>query len=157
MTGRGRGAPAGQGARAAGDQERAAARRAVRRPVLVELASAVLVVGGVLNLIISIDVLLRLADRGEQIGPYTAVTIALAISVLGLGLLIRFGRAWLVTVNVAAVLGFLELTSGSVVGLLLGALDVVVVLALVRERPWFEWSKRERELAAADRAAARRA
>lgn len=125
--------------------------------MLVELASAVLVVGGVLNLIISIDVLLRLADRGEQIGPYTAITIGLAIAVLGLGLLIRYGRAWLVAVNAAAVLAFLELISGSVVGLLLGALDVAVVLALVLERPWFEWSARERDVAAGDRAAARRA
>lgn len=157
MTGRGREARADPRDPATGDQERAAARRARRRPVLVELASAVLVVGGVLNLIISIDVLLRLADRGEQIGPYTVITIGLAIAVLGLGLLIRYGRAWLVAVNVAAVLAFLELVSGSVVGLLLGALDVIVVLSLVRERPWFEWSARERVEAAGDRAAARRA
>ena len=125
--------------------------------MLVELASALLVVGGVLNLIISVDVLMRLAERGEAIAAHTATTIALGIVTLGLGLAIRYGRAWLIAVNVTAILGFLELISGSIVGLLFGALDVAVVLALMRERSWFEWSAGERVLAASERAAARRA
>ena len=157
MTTRGRDGPRDTGEPAAGDQEPAAARRAWRRPVLVELASALLVVGGLLNLVISVDVLMRLAERGESIAAHTAITIALGITTLSLGLAVRYGRAWLIAINVAAVLGFLELISGSVVGLLFGGLDVAVVLALVRERPWFEWSARERTLAASERAAGRRA
>ncbi len=157
MTSRSREALPGQDGPATGDQESGAERRAWRRPVFVELASALLVVGGILNLVISTDVLMRLADRGESIAGHTAVTIVLGIATLGLGLAIRYGRAWLLAVNLTAVLGFLELISGSVVGLLFGGLDVAVVLVLIRERPWFEWSGRERELAAADRRAARRA
>jgi hypothetical protein len=45
-----------------------------------------------------------------------------------------------VAVNVAAVAGFLELTSGSAQGILFGVLDVAVVLILMRHRPWFHWS-----------------
>jgi hypothetical protein len=48
------------------------------------------------------------------------------------------------TLNVAAVLGFLELLSGTPVGLLFGGFDVVVVLALARERPWFDEKALER-------------
>ena len=157
MTGGGRGAQAGQDGPASGDQEAGAARRAWRRPVLVELASALLVVGAVLNLVLSLDVLMRLAERSESIAAHTVTTIALAIATLGLGVAIRYGRGWLLAVNLVAVLGFLELISGSIVGLLFGALDVFVVLALIRERPWFEWSARERATEASERTAARRA
>ncbi len=124
---------------------------------MVELASALLVVGGVLNLVISTDVLMRLSERGESVAGHTVVTIALGIITIGLGFAIRSGRGWLLAVNVAAVLGFLELLSGSVVGLLFGALDVAVVLMLIRERPWFEWSALERAQVAEERRTARRA
>jgi hypothetical protein len=135
---------------AAGDQQPAAARAARRRPVLVEIAAALLIVGGAINLLISVDVLIRLAQQGSEIGLLTAITIALGISTFGLGLAVRYGRAWLIAVNVAAVLGFLELLSGTTIGLLFGSLDVLVVLALARERPWFEWEAlRRAELARA--------
>lgn len=122
-----------------------APRKAFRpRPVLVELASAILVVGGAINLLLSVDVLMRLAQQGTDILPLTGITIALSTLVLALGLGVRFGRLWLVTVNIVAVLGFLELLSQTPIGTLFGVLDVFVVLALVRERPWFEWSALER-------------
>jgi hypothetical protein len=108
-----------------------------RRPVLVELASALLIVGGALNLLISIQVLATLGERGDEIGPLTLVTIALATATLVLGVLVRFGRAWLVAINVVAVVAFLELTSGSPIGLLFGGVDTFVVVALLIERPWF--------------------
>ena len=107
------------------------------RPILVELASAILIVGGALNLLISIQVLARLGTQGSEIGMLTFATVALAVATIALGLLVRYGRAWLVAVNVVAVVAFLELISGNPVGLLLGAIDTFVVLALVRERPWF--------------------
>ena len=112
--------------------------------MLVELASAILVIGGAINLLLSVDVLVRLAQQGNDIGPLTLITIALATLVLALGLAVRFGRAWLVTVNIVAVLGFLELLSQTSIGLFFGVLDVLVVLALVRERPWFDWSRLQR-------------
>ena len=108
-----------------------------RRPVLVELASAVLVVSGALNLLISIQVLATLGNQANDVGLLTLLTVALAVATIALGLLVRYGHAWLVAINVVAVVAFLELISGSPVGLLLGALDTFVVLALVRERPWF--------------------
>jgi hypothetical protein len=114
------------------------------RPVLVELASAVLVVGAAMNLLISIDGLIGLAQTGGDIAIPTIITVAVATLTLGLGLAVRFGRLWLLTVNVMAVIGFLELLSQTSIGLLFGGLDVFVVLALVRERPWFVWSARQR-------------
>jgi hypothetical protein len=38
--------------------------------------------------------------------------------------------------------------SGTSIGLLFGVLDVFVVVALLRERPWFEWSALQRAQAA---------
>ncbi len=122
-----------------------APRKAFRpRPILVELASALLVVGSIFNLLISIDGLVLFAQDGGDISLATIITIALGTLTLGLGLAVRFARAWLLTVNVVAVIGFLELLSQTPIGLLFGALDVIVVLALFRERPWFEWSALER-------------
>jgi hypothetical protein len=116
-----------------------------RRPVLVELASALLIVGGALTLLISIQVAATLGTQGEEVGALTLITVALAAATFVLGLLVRYGRAWLLTINVVAVIAFLELTSGSSVGLFLGALDTFVVLALVRERPWFAETPAEPE------------
>jgi hypothetical protein len=127
------------------DQAPAAQRRAFHpRPVLVELASAILVVGAAINLLISVDGLVGLAQTGSDIGVPTVITIAVATLTLSLGLATRFGRAWLLTVNVMAVIGFLELLSGTSIGLLFGVLDAFVVVALLRERPWFEWSALQR-------------
>lgn len=123
----------------------AAAERPHRpRPVLVEIASALLVVEGAVNLLFSIQVLMNLAKAGEPIELLTVISIALATLNLALGLAVRTGRGWLVTVNIVAVLGFLELLSSTPVGIFFGALDVLVVLALVRERPWFEEKAIER-------------
>ena len=126
------------------DQAPAKPRAFHPRPVLVELASAVLVVGAAVNLLISVDGLVAFASAGGDIGIPTVITIVVATFTLALGLAVRFGRLWLLTVNVMAVIGFLELLSQTSVGLLFGVLDVFVVLALVRERPWFEWSARRR-------------
>ena len=115
------------------------------RPVLVELASAVLIVSGAMNLLISIQVLATLGQGGAEIGPLTIITIVLAAVTLLLGILVRYGHAWLVAVNVVAVVAFLELTSGSPVGLLFGAVDTFFVFALLRERPWFAEASRQPE------------
>jgi hypothetical protein len=132
-----------------GDQAPPTAPRAFHpRPVLVELASAILVVGAAVNLLISVDGLVGLAQSGGDIAIPTLITIAVATVTLGLGLATRFGRAWLLTVNVMAVIGFLELLSGTSIGLLFGVLDAFVVVALLRERPWFEWSALQRAAAA---------
>jgi hypothetical protein len=133
------------GTHAPASPEAPATPAARRRPVLVELASAVLVVSGALNLLISIQVLATLGNQGSDVGLLTLLTVALAVATIALGLLVRYGHAWLVAINVVAVVAFLELISGSPVGLLLGAVDTFVVLALVRERPWFVEHAPERE------------
>jgi hypothetical protein len=115
-----------------------------QRPILIELASALLVVGGAVNVLLSVDVLARIAQQGTGIGLLTVLTIVLNTTILALGVLVRMGRAWLVAVNVVAVLGFLELISGTTLGLVFGAIDVLIVLALVHERPWFEASAAQR-------------
>jgi hypothetical protein len=107
------------------------------RPVLVELAAAVLVVGGALSFLTSIEAVAAMASRGGVDGSVALATLAIgALSVI-LGVFLRTGRAWLIGVNAVAIAGFLELTSGTVVGLVYGALDVFVVLALVATRDWF--------------------
>ncbi len=144
MTGRRGSQPGGSGEPPVADQAPAPPRAFHPRPILVELASAILVVGAAVNLLISVDGLVHAAQAGDDLGVPTVITIAVATVTLALGLAARVGRAWLVTVNVMAVIGFLELLSATSIGLLFGALDVFVVLALVRERPWFEWSARQR-------------
>ena len=114
--------------------------RRPRRPPLVELAAAILVVNGGLSAITSLEVVARLADQGTASAPIALLSLAIGIGSLVLGILVRYGAAWLVAVNVAAVAGFLEISSWTALGLLFGILDVVVVLALFRERPWFTWS-----------------
>lgn len=110
------------------------------RPALVELAAALLIVGGALSTIASLMVLARMSDQGDDPGLVTALSLGLGVAGIVLGLLTRVGRAWLVTVNVVAVMGFLELVSFTPAGLLLGATDVFVVLVLVANRPWFYWA-----------------
>jgi hypothetical protein len=48
-------------------------------------------------------------------------------------------------VNYVAVAGFLELTSGLPQGWLYGALDVLVVVILLAQRPWFAWTPEQED------------
>ena len=115
------------------------ARERPPRPVLVELAAAIVVVGGALSLLQSVDVVMRLGEQGAISDSLAVLDLLIAVGSIVLGVLIRVGRAWLVAINVLAVAGFLELTSGSAVGFLTGGLDVFVVIVLMLERPWFSW------------------
>jgi hypothetical protein len=110
------------------------------RPVAVELASAMMVVSGLISVLTSIESTASLAARDQASLPLAALSLVLGIGFVILGVLVRRGSAWLVAVNVAAVAGFLELSSGSAQGILFGALDVLVVLILMRQRPWFHGS-----------------
>jgi hypothetical protein len=107
--------------------------------VLVEVASAILVVGGLISILNSLDVVLRLAEAGPGVEPLALLTLGIGIASVVLGILTRYGRAWLVTLNAVAIAAFLELTSGTIVGLLFGGLDAFVVVVLLLHRPWFAW------------------
>jgi hypothetical protein len=108
--------------------------------VLVELASAILVVGGLVGILNSIEVAMRLAEAGPGVEPIAGLTLGIGLVSVVLGILTRYGRAWLVTLNVVAIAAFLELTSGAMTGLLFGGLDVFVVVVLLLHRPWFAWT-----------------
>ncbi len=109
------------------------------RPAAVEFAAAVLVVGGFVSILGSIQTIAQLSSNGSPVDGLAPLTIGIGLGLMILGLLVRSGRAWLVAINVVAIVGFLELTSASIAGIVLGTLDVLVVLALAAERPWFQW------------------
>lgn len=113
------------------------------RPWLIELGAAILIVGGVLGAIGAIG---GAASLPPGTGLLVGATVALNVATIAVGILIRTGRWWIVALNFVAVLGFLDLTaaSASPLALLLGILDVVVVLILLVNRPWFEARGRAR-------------
>ncbi len=115
-----------------------------RRPVSIEIAAAILIVGALTAVV---GTLLSAASGGTAASdpgarPIVALILALNVLTVIVGFLVRTGRAWLVCINVAAVLVFLELTAipgGSALAGLLAALDGFVFVTLARQRPWFDW------------------
>lgn len=120
------------------------------RPGAVELAGAILIVSGVLGLIGAIGAASGLPSGTE---PILVITVVLNLGSVAVGLLARFGRAWLVAVNYVAVLGFLDLSAGAGSGLalLLGVADVIVVIILLLNKPWFDAMRRMRRRIERDR------
>ncbi len=114
------------------------------RPAAVELAAAILIVIGVLGLIGTIG---AIPDLPAGLGQIVILTAALNVGALVIGLLVRVGRAWLVAVNYVAVLGFLDLTGAPTSGfaLILGIADVIVVIILLLQKPWFDAMRRMRD------------
>jgi hypothetical protein len=107
-----------------------------RRPGTVELAAALLIVSGILQLIGAIGAASFLPAGSEAV---LFGSIAINIATIAAGVLIRSGRLWLLVVNYVAVLGFLDLlrSGSSPVALMLAIADIVVVVILVQNRPWF--------------------
>lgn len=106
------------------------------RPGAVELAAALLIIGGILQLVGAIGAASSLPAGSEVV---LFGSIAIDIVTIAAGVLIRSGRLWLFVVNYVAVLGFLDLmrAGSSPVALMLAIADVVVVVILVINRPWF--------------------
>jgi hypothetical protein len=115
-----------------------------RRPALIELAAAILIVGGVTAIVGTVA---SVADTGAgPSGSVLALVLGIDILTVVVGLLVRRGTAWIVCVNVVAVLVFLELTaipSGSAIVLVQALLDGLVLYALIRHRGWFDWKPPE--------------
>lgn len=108
-----------------------------RRPVLVEVAAAILIVGSVTDVLISFE---SVATAPTPLARFlAAASVSLGLLLAILGYLLRSGRAWLVTINVVAVAAFLELQSLTFVGILSAIFDMVVVGILLREHAWFQW------------------
>jgi hypothetical protein len=127
--------------------EEAPERPPTDRPALVELAAAFLIVGGILGIVGALGASGRLP---EGTGTLLLVSIVLDIGAVAVGLLIRFGRLWILDVNYVAVLGFLDLAAagGSGMALVAGVIDVVVVVILFVHKPWFDLLRAERAAAA---------
>jgi hypothetical protein len=120
------------------------------RPGVVELAGAILIVSGMLGVVGTIGASSDLPAGTELIFVLTA---ALNVGSIVIGVLVRFGRAWLLDVNYVAVLGFLDLVAGAGSGLalLLGIADIVVVVILLLNKPWFDAMRRMRRREASQR------
>lgn len=118
--------------------ERAAAELRPPRPRLVELASAILVIGSFIDGAISFEGMLRATTQEGRL--FTTASVLVAAGLIALGFLIRSGRAWLLTLNVVAVAAFLALQSVTLGGIFSAMIDMVVVGILLRHRAWFQWT-----------------
>ena len=125
------------------------AARRPSRPISIEIASAILVVGGLVAIVGTMAAVLgqdpAAADPGAR--PVIVLILGLNILTIVIGLLVRRGQAWLLCINVVAVLLFVELTAipgGSATAAVLAVLDAFVFVALSRNRDWFDWRPSER-------------
>jgi hypothetical protein len=105
----------------------------------VELATAIVIVSGAMSVLLSVEAFARMSELGSAGTQLTLPSIALGLGSVVLGVLLRTGRAWLIGVNVLAIAGFLELISGTPLGMVTGALDAIAVVVLMVHRPWFSW------------------
>ncbi len=108
------------------------------RPRLVELASAILIIGSFLDGAISFETMLEATTQEARL--FATASVLVAAGLIGLGMLIRGGRAWLLTLNVVAVAAFLELQSVTLGGIFAAMIFMAVVGILLRERAWFQWT-----------------
>ena len=109
------------------------------RPMAVELATAIVIVSGAISVLLSIEAFARMAELDSTGTELTLPSLAIGLAMVALGVLLRTGRAWLVGVNVLALAGFLELISGTPLGMVSGAADAIAVIVLMVYRPWFIW------------------
>jgi hypothetical protein len=105
----------------------------------VELATAIVIVSGAMSVLVTIDAYARMDQLGSAGTQLTLLSIAIGLASVLLGLLLRYGHAWLIGVNVLAVAGFVELLSGAPIGIVFGSLDAIAVIVLMVHRPWFAW------------------
>ena len=110
------------------------------RPVLVELASAILIVGGITALIGWLGAQLVGAGAPASAGLLPLIIVALNVVQIVTGMAIRRGRYWRISINVVAVAVFLYLTAfPNPIALFYAVLDTVVLYALFHHRQWFDW------------------
>jgi hypothetical protein len=115
-----------------------------RRPPLVEMAAALLIVSGAIQLL-SVVGAVATGNLPPNAGGLLALTVAIDAATIVAGFLTRAGRLWLLVVNYVAVIGFLDLlrSTQSIVALVLAVVDLVVLYVLFTNRDWFDRSRRE--------------
>ena len=100
------------------------------RPVLVEIAAALLIGGGLTSLL----------SAASAPGVIGIALVALNLLMVVVGINIRRGRWWIVALNVAAIALFIELTAlPSGFAIIFATMDTIVLFALIRHRDWFDW------------------
>ena len=109
------------------------------RTMAVELVTAIVIVSGAMSVLLSIEAFARMAELDSAGTELTLPSLAIGLAMVALGVLLRTGRAWLVGVNVLALAGFLELISGTPLGMVSGGVDAIAVIVLMVYRPWFTW------------------
>ena len=107
------------------------------RPRLIELASAILVIGSFMDGAIAFEGMLEATAQDARL--LLTASVLIDVGLIALGVMIRGGRAWLVTLNVVAIAAFLELQTVTLAGIMQALIDMVVVGILLRERAWFQW------------------
>jgi hypothetical protein len=109
------------------------------RPVGIEFASTVFIVSGIFRLLAVSLAIVAPADAGLAVEPaIAAVEVAIQVGTVVLGVLVRYGRAWLLAANFAAVFAFIQLLSlVGVVSVAFGILFAVAFVAIFLNRPWF--------------------
>ena len=107
------------------------------RPGAVELAAALLIVGGALGVI---GFFVAGAPEAGGLEAISLVTLGLNLAQIVVGLLLRVGRLWLIAVNYVTVLAFLDLlaSGASPIALMLAAAEIIVIVILFAQRPWFQ-------------------
>lgn len=114
------------------------------RPVSLEVAAAILIVGGFMSTVATVAAAMGLDPAASDPGARPVIVLLVVLNVLtvAVGFLVRRGAAWIVCVNVVAILLFVELIAvpgGSATAALLAVLDAFVFVALLRNRAWFDW------------------
>lgn len=107
------------------------------RPGLIELAAALLIVGGVLGVV---GFFTSTVSDTSGLDSLSLLTLGLNLAQIAVGLVVRVGRLWLVAVNYVAVLAFLDLLASGVspLALMLAVAEILVVVILFAQRPWFD-------------------
>ena len=109
------------------------------RPVLVELASALLIVGGITALVGWLVAQVFNIGVAANAGLLPAIFVGLNLVAIATGLLIRSGRHWRLCTNVVAISILLYVTGlSSPIAMFYLALYVVVFYALIQHRAWFD-------------------
>ncbi len=107
------------------------------RPGAIEFAAALLIVAGVLGML---GLIAGVSFTPAALEAFAVLTFILNVTQIVVGVLIRWGRIWIVAVNYVAVLAFVDLLAAglSPLSLMLGLAEVVVVVILLLNKPWFD-------------------
>jgi hypothetical protein len=114
------------------------------RPILVELGSAILIVGGFTAILGWLGAQIAGATIPADAGLLPAIVVGLNVVAIVTGVLIRNGSHWRLCVNIVAVAIFLYLSAfPNPMAVFFGFLDTIVFFGLIRHRAWFEWKPPE--------------